>query len=159
MQVNLTSQNTKLEVERELLTELDRVFGAEPPDAIEWAFRTWREESAFFPTVADIRRLVIRFHRLRREHAELLAQQQEREQLEEGRKRGEVVGLGDILPKLREVAEKMVMPAQHRQMRQRMTVRNMPPALVLTQEQILARREKELEEIRRYEQTQEEAAT
>ncbi len=44
------------------MAEFTRVFDPEPPEAIEWAFREWRLQSAYFPSIADIAELISRWH-------------------------------------------------------------------------------------------------
>jgi hypothetical protein len=62
VEINITALNSKSEPERELVAEFTRVFDHESPEAIEWAFREWRLQSPFFPSVADIVELVSRWH-------------------------------------------------------------------------------------------------
>jgi hypothetical protein len=62
VEVNLTAINSKFEPEKELGAEFLRVFGDEPTEAIEWAFREWRLKSQFFPAVSDIAGLISRWH-------------------------------------------------------------------------------------------------
>jgi len=62
VQMHLTALNAKLEPESELAQEFARVFGAEPAEAIEWVFQEWRLQSPFFPAIADIVRLISRWH-------------------------------------------------------------------------------------------------
>ena len=62
VQMHLTALNAKVDPESELAQEFARVFGTEPPDAIEWAFQEWRLHSPFFPTIADITKLISQWH-------------------------------------------------------------------------------------------------
>jgi hypothetical protein len=105
MQMILTAANAKATVDPMLVAEFDCVFSAEPADAIEWAFRTWRNKSAYFPAISEIRELLNDWHRGKREQAELKARQDEKRRLEEARKRGELVDFTDILKKFRETMD------------------------------------------------------
>src|SRR5689334_17679298 len=73
VQMHLTALNAKSEPEAELVSEFDRIFSRESPDAIQWAFQTWREKSPFFPAVSEMIALVKEFKRGQREQAELKA--------------------------------------------------------------------------------------
>jgi hypothetical protein len=58
VEINLTAQNSKSEVQKELFAEFARVFEHVSPEVIEWAFREWRMKSSYFPGVADIGKLI-----------------------------------------------------------------------------------------------------
>lgn len=151
--MHLTALNAKSEPESELVAEFDRVFSRESPEAIQWAFQVWREQSPFFPAVSEIRKLVIDWHRGQREQAALRAQLDERFLLQEGRKRGEVLAFDEIVKQLKQVADEARPESEERerQFRHRMLKAAMAlPTIQLTEDQIRARREKELQEIRRY---------
>ncbi len=62
VEINLTALNSKSEPERELVAEFARVFDQESPEAIEWAFREWRLQSTFFPSISAIAELISRWH-------------------------------------------------------------------------------------------------
>lgn len=57
-EMELTRQNSKVEVETGLAAEFYRVFAEEKPEAIQWAFRKWRDQSAFFPAISEIKSLL-----------------------------------------------------------------------------------------------------
>jgi hypothetical protein len=154
VQMHLTALNAKSEPESELVAEFDRIFGKESPDAMEWAFRVWRERSPFFPAVSEIRKLVIEFHRGQREQAELKAKLDEKFLLEERRRQGQVPDFQDVAKQLREAVEKKGEPEHLKrvlQFRQKMQgVGQIVQTLHLTEEQIAARREKERAECEKY---------
>ena len=102
MQMVMTAANAKATVDSLLAAEFDRVFSGEPPQAIEWAFRAWRDESPYFPAILDIRKLIAGWHRKQREQAEEMTRRAERSKIEELRKRGELVEFSDIVKLMRE---------------------------------------------------------
>ena len=157
VQMHLTTLNAKSEPEEELVAEFGRVFAKESPVVIEWVFRTWREQSQFFPAIADILKLVKEWRRGERERKELEKGLKDKFLLEEGRKQGQVPELVEIFQQLKDVAMKtmdvptMQREAQFRERIQRVEPTIIPPAVRLTAEQIEARRSKEQAEIHQYE--------
>jgi hypothetical protein len=145
-QLQLTADNAKTVPSSELVGEFTREFGAEPPEALEWAFRTWRRRSPYFPAIAEIAGLLADWHK------ELELQDREQEQREqtrmeeEARASGQLVSFPEIVKQLAEIA-KMPEPAPVRT--RTVTVRPVAPALQLTREQIEARRPQERAEIER----------
>lgn len=154
VQMHLTALNAKSEPEKELVSEFDRVFSRESPEAIRWAFEVWRDRSPFFPAVCEIRALVIEFKRRQREQSELNARLDDRFLLEERRKQGQVPDFPAVLQQLREAVDAKGEPEfmkRHRQFKQQMERLSIAVGtLGLSEEQIRARREKELAEIARY---------
>jgi hypothetical protein len=153
--MHLTALNAKSEPEAELTREFMRVLTKEPPAAVQWAFQAWRDVSPYFPAVSDIRKLLKDWHRGVRERIALEARLEERFLLEERRAQGQIPDFAEIVEKLREVsAQQECEPAKReRTYRQRMEMRRVSLAaggLLLSEEQIRARRQKELDEIRRY---------
>lgn len=150
-ELDLTATNSKTVLEPRLSAEFVRALSRYPAEAIEAAFRGWRDVSAFFPAISDIRQLCE--HWVRRQ-AEIQADQEkqaQREQVEQARSAGELVDFGEIKQRLAEIAAKAEMP-ESRLIRfsAAVTTREIPPALPLTKEQIEARRAAEREEIERY---------
>jgi hypothetical protein len=47
--------------------ELVRVLSGQPVEAIEWAFRTWRDGSPFVPAICEINELIQSWHRQKRQ--------------------------------------------------------------------------------------------
>jgi hypothetical protein len=153
--MHLTALNAKSEPEAELTREFMRVLTKEPPAAVQWAFQAWRDTSPYFPAVSDIRKLLKDWHRGVRERIALEARLEERFLLDERRAQGQIPDFAEIVEKLREVsAQQECEPAKReRTYRQRMEMRRVSLAaggLLLSEEQIRARRQKELDEIRRY---------
>jgi hypothetical protein len=158
-QMKLTAENAKTKPDEDLLVEFKRLFGNESPDATKWAWEAWRGKSLYWPAISEILTLYKDFHRGQREQAELIARQEEKRRLEEGRKRGEVVEFPTLVKELKLAAAVEAEPARRlREFDERMaqaadSMRSVASALEtlhLTEEQIQARREKEREEMRRY---------
>ncbi len=153
-QINLTALNAKTDPEPELIAEFDRKFSNESPEALIWIFRTWRDQSRFFPAISDIRKLLADWKRGERERLELESRLEEKFLLEERRKQGQVPDFQEVVKQLRDVVERMPPPEhQLREMRykQKMaSISKIVPALGLTEEQIAARREKERNECEKY---------
>jgi hypothetical protein len=114
----MTAANAKATVDSLLSAEFDRVFSNEAPEAIEWAFRVWRDESPFFPTILDIRKLLASWHRKQREQADTKAKRQEKAEIEEMRKRGELVDFADIVKQMRETLNSQPEPEHLRRERE-----------------------------------------
>ncbi len=104
VEMHLTALNAKSEQDSELIAEFDRVFSAEPPDAVRWAFRIWRQESPFFPTISDIAALVRSWHKTIQESQENERRLQEKLRTEAARARGELVEFSDLKDLLRKAA-------------------------------------------------------
>lgn len=154
VQIHLTRLNSKTEPDQYFDAEFLRIFRAESPEAIQWVFQAWRNESPYFPAISDIQRLLRAWRRAQRERLELEARLEEKFLLEERRKRGEVPDYAEIVRQLRAIAERT--PVSDVEERRRKfcsrisSVAQIVPALHLSEEEIAARREKEREEIRRY---------
>lgn len=121
--MHLTTLNSKSEPNRELTGEFLRVFWNEPPEAIEWAFRAWRNESSFFPAIADIRKLLHAWHRDEREKAEAEKRRAEREAIEQARKEGKLLDFAAIVKQMRETMNSQPEPEhlkREREFRRRM---------------------------------------
>jgi hypothetical protein len=154
IQMHLTALNAKSEPEAELVAEFDRRFSGEPPNAIEWAFVAWRDESRFFPSVADIRRLLKLWRRAERERLELESRLSERFLLEERRKQGLVPDFKEVLAELRRIAEEVRPECMEKEEQfQKKLMRHAlsaVPTLALSEEEIQKRRQKERAEIQHY---------
>jgi hypothetical protein len=145
--------NCKSETEPELAGEFDRVFSDQPPEAIAYAFATWREFSQFMPTIADVTTLVRQWHRQKAEVTEGVRRAADKQTTEAAHTRGELADLADLKAELLKLCQFPAAPTD-RQMKQkaaldRLRRSGMPPALSLTPAQIAARREREREEIRK----------
>jgi len=154
VQVHLTALNSKSESDAGLAQEFLRSFWAEPPEAVEWAFRSWRDASPFFPAISEIRALVDRWHREKREAAEAEKRRAEREAIDQARREGKLVDFADLRKELANTLAAQPEPEhtkkqrefQHRMQRAALAV----GTLHLSEEEIRARRERERKEIRRY---------
>lgn len=152
-ELKLTAMNAKTDLDEQLVREFSRSLLDFDPECIREAFRAWRDESPFFPAVSDIRQLCRVWLRRKAEKELDAAIKQEKAKVEAARVRGDLIDFADIVKKLKDVA-KMPESAQNGRKTGVVAQREMPPALPLTKEQIEQRREKELEEIRRYEEAQ-----
>ncbi len=122
-----------------------------PAEAVESAFRAWRDVSPFFPAISDIRELAALWVRRRNEEIEAERRELERRTIHVARERGELVNFTDIVKELEAQIGKIPEPPhirRVRKMREQVTA-STAPALHLTREQIEARRETEQAEIQR----------
>ena len=151
-----TAENSKCVPDAFLIAEFSRVFERESPEAIQWAFRAWRDESPYFQAVTDIRGLVAEFHRGQRAQAEMRERREEKLRLEEARQKGELLDFAELRKQLAKITERCKMPENEHSRRQHFGLRRDPadspmiPAVHLTAEEIAARRDTERAEIRRY---------
>lgn len=154
VELDLTAQNSKSQPESNLVAEFSRKFSKEPTEAIQYAFRAWRDASPYFPAVSDILELLRTWHRMQAEEDRHRQQVEDNKRIADARARGELVDFSEILTKLNEAIGK-IPEAPHvqrvRRMRERVAMQIVPP-VHLTKEQIEARREKELAEIREAEE-------
>lgn len=144
-------------IEPEIHNEFTREFWSADPEALEYAFRTFRGKCSFVPTIAEIRALVGEWEFNQREARKEQARQAEKAATEEGRKQGKVPELREVLAQLGELAGKMKIPEHERKLQEsraqtpsRFSIPTIAPRM--TAEQIAARREKERAEIERYKQ-------
>lgn len=153
VQMHLTALNAKSEPEAELVSEFDRIFSRESPDAIQWAFQTWREKSPFFPAVSEMIALIKEFKRGQREQAELKARLDEQFLLEERRRQGQVPDFSEVVKELKVIAERVQPEWAEREKRFKQRIERISLAaatLDLTPEQIQQRRARECAEVERY---------
>ena len=136
-------------MQEELLVEFRRALENYPAEAIETAFRVWRDQSPFFPTIFDIRELCLAWGRRRAEEQPEGLRQEEREREAQARARGELVDFADIKRQLADIAEKHAIATPIRACRPPSSLHKMPEPVPFTPEQIKERRAKELEEIKR----------
>lgn len=155
IELSLSAQNSKTEITKELQKEFLRVFGEIEPDCLQWAFREWRMQSPYLPTVHEVDELVRRYRQAQLEEKAAEEEREEKRKLAAARERGELVDLGQILRQLNEIA-RMPEPPHLRRLRlaraQERPAVTPPIAIALTPEQIAARRPAERAEIERYEQ-------
>jgi hypothetical protein len=98
-QIDATAQNAKTELNSALSEEWMQEFEKHPPEAIEWAFRTWRHDSPFMPAISDIAQLLGMWHQRKREAAEDEQRRKDREQ-------GELVTWPQVLERFSEITSK-----------------------------------------------------
>ena len=153
-----TAANAKIQLDPLLASEFDRVFGGEPVEALRWAWGVWRARSPFFPAICDVISLLKDFHRGERERQEEAARRQERQLLEEGRRKGLVPEFAETVRELHAVLANIGEEPEHvarmRRFRERIARASVAiGTLQLSDEQIEARRTREREEIRRYQES------
>jgi hypothetical protein len=102
-ELDLTAANAKTDLTTEQNREWLRLFGREPEEALQWAFRRWRARSRYMPAILDITDSLRDWHRNERWMREERRKSEERKQLEEARARGEIVEFGDVLKQMREI--------------------------------------------------------
>jgi hypothetical protein len=138
-----------------LVAEFSRALCTEEPEAIQWAFRVWRDTSPFLPAISDIRGLVKTFKKGRREQDELRARLKENVSVEEARKMGQLVEFKDIVHNLVELVKRMpesVYEQRQRDARERASKLPTSPAVELvaaTEDQFRKAEERERTEVSR----------
>jgi hypothetical protein len=149
-----TADNANMTVSEERMAEFMRVFSGEAPEPIIYAFRSWRAQFQFFPAECHIRGLIDRWHREKREAAEAKARRREKEAVEQARKEGKVLEFPDLVKELQSKLDSAPEPEhvkRHRQFRQRVERASLAVGtLLLSEEQIAARRERERAECEKY---------
>lgn len=85
----LTADNSKTVLTDELSKELFRLYDRRSPDSIEFVFRTHRERSSFWPSIAELTALFGEHHRRQQEQTD----QAYLEELRETRRRLDAAGL------------------------------------------------------------------
>jgi hypothetical protein len=98
-QLDATAQNAKTELNSALSEEWMRKFKKQPPEAIEWAFRAWRDSSPFMPAISEIGELLGTWHQMAREAKEAEERKQDREH-------GEPVTWPEVLERFAEISGK-----------------------------------------------------
>jgi hypothetical protein len=88
--------NAKVEPSPVLSAEFFRVLRTEPAAAIEWAFRQWRDESDFFPTIHEVKELVATWHRAKADKDRARLEHEERERVKAAREKGELIDFATI---------------------------------------------------------------
>jgi hypothetical protein len=96
VEIHLTALNAKTEAASELVAEFDRVFWCQPRAAVQYAFRRWRDTSSFFPAISDIRELITAWHQVQADLKEARKRREERERIEQARKKGELIEFATI---------------------------------------------------------------
>lgn len=128
------------------------MFSETKPEALQWAFREHRKRSPYFPAISEIHGLLCEYRMKERHKRET----EERQTLNQARERGELVDFTDIKKELLSIAQFPAEPTEHQRKQQaaieRLRRAEMPPAVCLTAQQIAERREKEREEIIRYQE-------
>ncbi len=151
-ELDLCAADSKSEPDVRLNGEFLREFAKEKPDVIQWAFRTHRRESQFFPSINEITVLIGLRRRELWEASEAERRQQEKSELDQARAEGKLVDISDLRQMIADTVKRMPeTPADIKHNRlQEAEVRIETPPLPLTAEQIAARREQERAEIKRY---------
>lgn len=104
-ELDLTATNSKTVMEPRLSAEFLRVLSDFPAEAVEYAFRAWRDESPFFPSVSEIRGLCQAWVRRKSEERELQERAEQRKEVAEARERGELVEWVDVVRKFKEISD------------------------------------------------------
>lgn len=110
VELHLTALNSKAEPDESLTKEFSRMLASEPHEAIQWAFREWRDHSPYFPAVSEIKTLVTRWHQARYHETEERRRKRERKELDAARGRGELLEFADLKKQLADVAAQKTMP-------------------------------------------------
>ena len=105
-QLDATAQNAKTELNSALSEEWKEEFEKHPPEAIEWAFKTWRRGSPFMPAISEIGDLIHTWHRMKRQLEEEEKARQEKLATAAARERGEVVTWPQVLERFAEISGK-----------------------------------------------------
>lgn len=140
----MTRQNAKAEVEAYLVKEFYREFAHVAADVLEWTFREHRRRSPYFPAISEIHGLLCEYRIMERNRNDVAEAERQRQEIAQARKEGRLVEFSDIVKQLKEVAKFPEAPSAARVRRQA----QMLPTLPFTKEQIIARRDAELEEIK-----------
>jgi len=153
-ELDLTATNCKTILEPRLSAEFLRALSEFSAEAVESAFRGWRDVSPYFPAISDIRELCVVWCREKNAQEEAVRRAEEKKAMDEGRACGELIDFADIQRQLARVADGCAIPEPEKRRRQwnRERPQGAPPALHLTREQIEARKAAELAEIKRYEE-------
>jgi hypothetical protein len=102
--MDITAANAKIELTPELSREWLRVLSKHPLEAIEEAFRSWRDRSSFFPAISEIQDLIRVWDASKREEQEAKEHEQERIRTEQARGRGDLIEFADLQDLCRKVA-------------------------------------------------------
>ena len=150
-----TAANAKIPLDPVLASEFDRLFGAEPVEALRWAWGVWRARSPYFPAICEIVTLLRDFHRGEQERIAEAAKREERRLLEQARQKGVVPEFADTVRELRAVLNAVGEEPDHVARMRRFNERiarasSAIGTLELTDEQIQSRRQRERAEIERY---------
>lgn len=154
-ELDLTATNSKTVLEPRLGAEFVRALVEFPAEAIEAAFRGWRDVSPYFPAISQIRELAQAWVKRQKEIADDNAALAEKQKIDTARQNGQLVDFADIKTELLSIAQFPVKTTE-RQRKQKVAIERlrraeMPRAVQLTKQQIEDRRAAEQEEIRRYE--------
>src|ERR1017187_3584546 len=87
-EIHVTRMNAKAEPDDLLEAEFLRCFCTEPDEAVQWAFREWRENSPFFPSISDVIELIDFWHAARRRDREQVETEERRQEMELARLSG-----------------------------------------------------------------------
>lgn len=109
-ELDLTATNAKVALEPRIGKEFLRVLAEFPPEAIEAAFRGWRDVSPFFPAISDIRELCMLWVRRTAEACEMEEQSRRRREVDAARERGELIEWPDVVKKFAEVCARQPVP-------------------------------------------------
>jgi len=101
-ELRITATNSKSELTDDVNAEWLRVLSKHPAEAIESAFRGWRDVSPFMPAISEILSLIAVWYQA----MEAAERVKERECMAQARARGELIDFADIKDMLRKIAEK-----------------------------------------------------
>jgi hypothetical protein len=96
-ELHLTRLNAKAEPDSALDSEFFRAFVGEPPEAVEWAFREWRNISPFWPAISDIRERIVRWKRDRQDEAEAKQRAVDAQESERARREGKLISWEQVV--------------------------------------------------------------
>ena len=105
-ELKLTALNAKTDVDEFLVSEFTRALVDLPAEAVQAAFRGWRDVSPFFPAISDIRELCLLWVRRNAEEQLDAAVKQERAELEAARERGEIIQWHEVIEKFAAICER-----------------------------------------------------
>lgn len=103
--MDLTAQNSKTELTAGLQAEYLREFENISAEVLQTAFRQWRRQSKFWPTVSEIHETVTVIQRVRRAEAEDAARAEEKTLLAKAREDGNLLDFGDMKAAIAKIAQ------------------------------------------------------
>lgn len=102
-ELDLTATNAKAVIEPRIGKEFLRALAEFPAEAIEAAFRGWRDVSPFFPAISDIRELCAAWVRQQAQEQRETEQAQQQAEIDRARASGELIGWPEVLKKFSEI--------------------------------------------------------
>jgi hypothetical protein len=102
-EMRVTAANAKVTLVADLNEEFLRVLSEFPAEAVEVAFRGWRDVSPYFPAISDIRELCLLWVRRQAEAREEADRKRRREEIEAARGRGELIEWPDVVKQFADI--------------------------------------------------------